>query len=227
MYLSGCVAERFCVRNSGAVAVVEGVGDHGCEYMTGGRAVILGEVGRNFGAGMSGGIAYIYNPNSTLKSRANQAMIDFDPMDDVSQKELFKLITNHAQLTGSIIAHEILDNWNKELANFVKVMPKALKAVLGEKNRKLLQASKIGIASIASALLTITSSTPLAIAGTTEIIAPVTLIGTVTTFVKTHPEINKAQIAIITILFTPFSIIRFNYNRNQSGYYFFSKTIKW
>jgi glutamate synthase (NADPH/NADH) large chain len=141
MYLSGCVAERFCVRNSGAVAVVEGVGDHGCEYMTGGRAVILGEVGRNFGAGMSGGIAYVYNPNSTLKIRANQAMIDFDPMDDVSQKELFKLITNHAQLTGSIIAHEILDNWNKELANFVKVMPKALKAVLEAQNNKLLQAS--------------------------------------------------------------------------------------
>jgi glutamate synthase (NADPH/NADH) large chain len=109
--------------------------------MTGGRAVILGEVGRNFGAGMSGGIAYVYNPNSTLKSRANQAMIDFDPLDDVSQKELFKLITNHAQLTGSIIAHEILDSWNKELANFVKVMPKALKAVLEGKNKKLLQAS--------------------------------------------------------------------------------------
>ena len=141
MYLSGCVAERFCVRNSGAVAVVEGVGDHGCEYMTGGRAVILGEVGRNFGAGMSGGIAYVYNPNSTLKSRANQAMIDFDPMDDNSQKELFKLITNHAQLTGSIVAHEILDNWNKELANFVKVMPKALKAVLEAQNNNLLQAS--------------------------------------------------------------------------------------
>jgi len=109
--------------------------------MTGGRAVILGEVGRNFGAGMSGGIAYVYNPNSTLKSRTNQAMIDFDPMDDISQKELFKLITNHAQLTGSIIAHEILDNWNKELANFVKVMPKALKAVLEAQNNKLLQAS--------------------------------------------------------------------------------------
>ena len=141
MYLSGCVSERFCVRNSGVIAVVEGVGDHGCEYMTGGRAVILGEVGRNFGAGMSGGIAYVYNPNSTLKSRTNQAMIDFDPMDDISQKELFKLITNHAQLTGSIIAHEILDNWNKELANFVKVMPKALKAVLEAQKNKLLQAS--------------------------------------------------------------------------------------
>ena len=141
MYLSGCVAERFCVRNSGAIAVVEGVGDHGCEYMTGGRAVILGEVGRNFGAGMSGGIAFVYNPNLTLQSRANQTMIDFDPMDDNSQKELFKLITNHAQLTGSIVAHEILDNWNKELANFVKVMPKALKAVLEAQNNNLLQAS--------------------------------------------------------------------------------------
>jgi len=141
MYLSGCVAERFCVRNSGAVAVVEGVGDHGCEYMTGGRAVILGEVGRNFGAGMSGGIAYVYNPNLTLQSRANQTMIDFDPMDNNSQKELFKLLTNHAQLTGSRVAHEILDNWNKELANFVKVMPKALKAVLEAQNNKLLQAS--------------------------------------------------------------------------------------
>ena len=82
MYLSGCVAERFCVRNSGLIAVVEGVGDHGCEYMTGGRAVILGEVGRNFGAGMSGGIAYVYNPNLTLQSQANSSMIDFDPMDD-------------------------------------------------------------------------------------------------------------------------------------------------
>ena len=81
LYLSGQVAERFCVRNSGLIAVVEGIGDHGCEYMTGGRAVILGEVGRNFGAGMSGGIAYVYNPNLTLESRANSAMIDFDPMD--------------------------------------------------------------------------------------------------------------------------------------------------
>jgi glutamate synthase domain-containing protein 3 len=90
---------------------------------------------------MSGGIAYVYNPNLTLQSRANQTMIDFDLMDDNSQKELFKLLTNHAQLTGSRVAHEILDNWNKELANFVKVMPKALKAVLEAQNKKLLQAS--------------------------------------------------------------------------------------
>jgi glutamate synthase (NADPH/NADH) large chain len=140
MYLSGRVAERFCVRNSGVVAVVEGIGDHGCEYMTGGRAVILGEVGRNFGAGMSGGIAYVYNPKSTLQSRSNPAMIDFDPMDDASQKELFELLTNHLNYTGSAIATHILDNWNAELAHFVKVMPKALKEVL-EAQGRLKQAS--------------------------------------------------------------------------------------
>jgi glutamate synthase (NADPH/NADH) large chain len=129
MYLSGRVAERFCVRNSGVAAVVEGIGDHGCEYMTGGRVVILGEVGRNFGAGMSGGIAYVYNPKSTLQGRSNIAMIDFDPMDDESQKELFELLNKHLKYTGSAIATYILDNWNAELAHFVKVMPKALKEV--------------------------------------------------------------------------------------------------
>jgi len=141
MYLSGCVAERFCVRNSGLIAVVEGVGDHGCEYMTGGRAVILGEVGRNFGAGMSGGIAYIYNPNLTLQSRANPSMIDFDPMDGESQKELLDLLTKHTEFTGSPIAKQILGDWNAELEHFVKVMPKALKEVLAAQNKQLLQAS--------------------------------------------------------------------------------------
>jgi glutamate synthase (NADPH/NADH) large chain len=141
MYLSGCVAERFCVRNSGLIAVVEGVGDHGCEYMTGGRAVILGEVGRNFGAGMSGGIAYVYNPNLTLQSRANPSMIDFDSMDDESQKELLDLLSKHAELTGSPIAKQIIGNWNVELEHFVKVMPKALKEILAAQNKQLLQAS--------------------------------------------------------------------------------------
>ena len=141
MYLSGCVAERFCVRNSGLIAVVEGVGDHGCEYMTSGRAVILGEVGRNFGAGMSGGIAYVYNPNLTLQSRANSSMIDFDPMDDESQKELLDLLSKHAEFTGSPIAKQILGDWNAELAHFVKVMPKALKEVLAAQNKQLLEAS--------------------------------------------------------------------------------------
>ena len=136
MYLSGRVAERFCVRNSGVSAVVEGIGDHGCEYMTGGRVVVLGEVGRNFGAGMSGGIAYIYNPNNTFKDMVNPIMIDLDPMDDEAQKELFNFVTNHAKNTGSSIAQKILDNWNEELKNFVKVMPKDFKRVLAENAKK-------------------------------------------------------------------------------------------
>ena len=140
LYLSGQVAERFCVRNSGLIAVVEGIGDHGCEYMTGGRAVILGEVGRNFGAGMSGGIAYVYNPNQTLKARANSAMIDFDPMDKESLSELHELTTNHFRYTGSKIAGKILDNWDEEIINFVKVMPKALKEVLAARDKKNLKA---------------------------------------------------------------------------------------
>ena len=140
MYLSGQVAERFCVRNSGLIAVVEGIGDHGCEYMTGGRAVILGEVGRNFGAGMSGGIAYVYNPNLTLESRANSAMIDFDPMDNESLSELHEFTTKHFKFTGSKIAEKILDNWDKEVMHFVKVMPKALKEVLAARDKKHLKA---------------------------------------------------------------------------------------
>ena len=130
MYLSGSVAERFCVRNSGLIAVVEGVGDHGCEYMTGGRAIILGEVGRNFGAGMSGGIAYVYNPNKTFESLVNPIMLDLDPMDDEAQKELHHYVSNHAKLTGSTIAKHIIDNWNEALPHFVKVMPKDFKRVL-------------------------------------------------------------------------------------------------
>ena len=90
---------------------------------------------------MSGGIAYVYNPNLTLRSRANPSMIDFDPMDDGSQKELLDLLTKHAEFTGSPIAKQILSNWNAELEHFVKVMPKALKAVLAAQNKQLLQAS--------------------------------------------------------------------------------------
>ena len=109
--------------------------------MTGGRAVILGEVGRNFGAGMSGGIAFVYNPNLTLQERSNSSTIDFDPMDIESISELFKLITNHFELTDSKIAKKILSNWNKEITHFVKVMPKALKEVLAIKSKEFLEAS--------------------------------------------------------------------------------------
>ena len=127
LYLSGQVAERFCVRNSGLVAVVEGIGDHGCEYMTGGRVVILGEVGRNFGAGMSGGIAYIYNPNKTLEARANASMIDFDSMDKASISELFELTKKHYRYTGSKIADRILNNWDEEILSFREGYAKSLK----------------------------------------------------------------------------------------------------
>jgi len=127
---------RFCVRNSGVVAVVEGVGDHGCEYMTGGRVIILGEVGKNFGAGMSGGIAYIYNPNDTFKDMVNPVMIDLDPMDDEAQAELRQYVENHAAYTDSSIAQHILDNWNDELKHFIKVMPKDFKRVLAENAKK-------------------------------------------------------------------------------------------
>jgi len=104
--------------------------------MTGGRAIILGEVGRNFGAGMSGGIAYIYNPNNTFASMVNPIMIDLDPMDDDAQKELFSYLENHYNYTGSKVAKQILDNWNEELANFVKVMPKDFKRVLQQNANK-------------------------------------------------------------------------------------------
>jgi glutamate synthase (NADPH/NADH) large chain len=133
MYLSGQVAERFLVRNSGAVAVVEGVGDHGCEYMTGGRAIILGEVGRNFGAGMSGGIAYIYNPNDTFKHKVNPSMLDLDPMDALAEAELKTYIQQHSELTGSNVAQTILENWKTSMTHFIKVIPRDYKCVLQQK----------------------------------------------------------------------------------------------
>ncbi len=134
LYLSGQVAERFCVRNSGAITVVEGVGDHGCEYMTGGRAIILGEVGRNFGAGMSGGIAYVYNPNHTFEALHNPMMIDLDPMDTEAKQALHRHISAHLKWTGSAIARRILDNWDTEIVHFIKVMPKDFKRVLNEQS---------------------------------------------------------------------------------------------
>lgn len=129
-YIRGMAGERFCVRNSGAAAVVEGVGDHGCEYMTGGYAIILGETGRNFAAGMSGGIAYVYDAHQKFKARVNTEMIDFDPMDQEDLDRLKSFITNHKEYTGSDVATAILSNWEVEVKKFVKVMPKDYKAVL-------------------------------------------------------------------------------------------------
>ncbi|MEZ5939808.1 MAG: glutamate synthase large subunit [Planctomycetaceae bacterium] len=133
-YFRGMAAERFCVRNSGAKAVVEGVGDHGCEYMTGGRAVVLGQTGRNFAAGMSGGIAYVYAPSKeTLRLNCNLELVDLDPVEDIDDvAELKEMIEKHQIYTGSEVAGQILDNWDEELPKFVKVMPRDYKRALSE-----------------------------------------------------------------------------------------------
>ena len=107
-YFRGIAAERFCVRNSGASAVVEGVGDHGCEYMTGGRVVVLGSTGRNFAAGMSGGIAYIWDPNGQFAGNCNAELVDLDPLEtDADIAELKQLISHHAQFTASTVAQHV------------------------------------------------------------------------------------------------------------------------
>jgi glutamate synthase (NADPH) large chain len=128
--LRGVVGERFCVRNSGATAVVEGVGDHGCEYMTGGRVVVLGPTGRNFGAGMSGGIAYVYDRDGTFPSRVNYEMVSLDDLDDADREDLHRLVLRHRDETGSVVAAQLLEDWDDELGHFRKVMPNDFKRVL-------------------------------------------------------------------------------------------------
>jgi glutamate synthase (NADPH/NADH) large chain len=132
MFLRGVVGERFAVRNSGAVAVVEGVGDHGCEYMTGGRVVVLGETGRNFGAGMSGGIAYVYDADGGFGSRVNYEMVDLDPLDDEDRVWLRDRVRAHHAETDSVVAQRLLDTWDESVERFHKVMPKDYKRVLAE-----------------------------------------------------------------------------------------------
>ena len=127
LFVRGMVGERFCVRNSGALAVVEGVGDHGCEYMTGGRVVVLGPTGRNFAAGMSGGIAYVLD----LKvGRVNPEMVDLDPLDEQDRSFLADVVARHHAETGSAVAHALLADWDTESTRFTKVMPKDFKRVL-------------------------------------------------------------------------------------------------
>ena len=134
LYLRGIAAERFCVRNSGARAVVEGVGDHGLEYMTGGRAVILGPTGRNFAAGMSGGIAYVWDPHDKFLQNCNLGMVELEPMNQASDvAELRELVENHYKHTGSTVAEGILARWNDALSEFRKVMPIDYKRVLTER----------------------------------------------------------------------------------------------
>ena len=133
LYLRGRAAERFCGRNSGAHAVVEGVGDHGCEYMTGGRAVILGSTGRNFAAGMSGGIAYVYDPEDEFLPNCNTEMVDLEHLEDEADiAELRRMIENHLQYTGSTVAAKILEDWEQSLPSFRKVMPIDYKRALAD-----------------------------------------------------------------------------------------------
>ena len=129
-YINGIAGERFCVRNSGAIAVVEGVGDHGCEYMTGGTAIILGDIGRNFAAGMSGGVAYIYKSKKFDKRNFNSEMIEFEDPTNQDLDLVKKLIENHFTYTSSKIAERFLNNWDKESKNFVKIMPTEYKLAL-------------------------------------------------------------------------------------------------
>ncbi len=130
IFLRGIVGERFCVRNSGATAVSEGVGDHGCEYMTGGRVVVLGPTGRNFGAGMSGGIAYVYDPDEVFAAKVNYDMVALEALDDTDREFLIGTVTRHRDLTASVVAGRILSEWDTALSAFRKVMPRDYKRVL-------------------------------------------------------------------------------------------------
>lgn len=133
-YISGMAGERFCVRNSGATAVVESLGDHGCEYMTGGRVVVLGSTGRNFAAGMSGGIAYVLDEKKTFNKNCNKEMVDLKKLEDREEiKQVHDLIRRHYEYTGSLLAKRVLDNWTDMVPHFVKILPrdydKMLKAI--------------------------------------------------------------------------------------------------
>ena len=129
-YVNGIAGERFCVRNSGVNAVVEGVGDHGCEYMTGGTVVVLGATGRNFAAGMSGGVAYVFDEFEEFADRCNTQMVNLEPLDERDLETLRGMIEKHAELTGSARATIILLNWRTYAESFVKVMPTDYKRVL-------------------------------------------------------------------------------------------------
>jgi glutamate synthase (NADPH) large chain len=124
-YFAGVAGERFAVRNSGAKAVVEGVGDHGCEYMTGGTVVVLGRTGRNFAAGMSGGIAFVLDEFGELRRQCNTGMVDLAPVSDVAERDLLRrLVEQHARFTGSARAKRELGQWERALKHFVAVVPR-------------------------------------------------------------------------------------------------------
>ncbi|WP_018617265.1 glutamate synthase large subunit [Segetibacter koreensis] len=135
-YIRGKAGERFGVRNSGVNAVVEGVGDHGCEYMTGGRVVVLGDTGRNFAAGMSGGIAYVYDVKNAFSTLCNKEMVDLDPVDGDDTAELRTMIEDHYRYTDSSVAKFVLEDFDNQLKNFIKVFPKDYKKALADAKHK-------------------------------------------------------------------------------------------
>ncbi len=139
IYINGRVGERFCVRNSGATAVVEGVGDHCCEYMTGGRTVVLGTTGRNFAAGMSGGVAYVWNPDGNFDYFCNMEMVELSLIEDMTDnRELHRLISAHYKHTRSPLAGRMLDDWENYAGQFIKVIPIEYKKVLHDEKAELL-----------------------------------------------------------------------------------------
>ena len=139
-YISGIAGERFCIRNSGVNAVIEGVGDHGCEYMTGGTVVILGKTGRNFAAGMSGGVAYVLDMEGDFASYCNKDIVLLEPLEAIGDSlTLKKMIFNHAEYTHSKIAEDILAHWDEYKTKFVKVIPKDYKVVTEKLNEYLQQ----------------------------------------------------------------------------------------
>ncbi|HTY44677.1 MAG TPA: glutamate synthase large subunit [Patescibacteria group bacterium] len=131
-YIRGVAGERFCIRNSGLYAVVEGVGDHGCEYMTGGRVVVLGRIGRNFGAGMSGGIAYVYDKGQASRQNYNLEMVELESVSQDDEAVIYNLVFNHHKYTHSPLAKAMLDDFKAALTHFIKVMPLEYKRILGE-----------------------------------------------------------------------------------------------
>lgn len=136
-FFSGVAGERFAVRNSGATTVIEGVGDHGCEYMTGGRAIVIGKTGKNFAAGMSGGIAYVFNEDGKFGELCNMGMVELEKLiDPEEQNWVREYIEKHARYTGSLKAKSLLDDWNSALSRFVKVMPIEYRMVLEKRKAR-------------------------------------------------------------------------------------------
>ena len=137
LYIRGKAGERFAVRNSGATTVVEGVGDHGCEYMTGGEVLVIGDTGSNFAAGMSGGLAWVYDVKGDFAKKCNQEMVDLDPLQTEDEERITVLLKNHIRLTNSRVAEFILSDWTNQSGKFVKVFPKEYKSVLVQRSSQV------------------------------------------------------------------------------------------